>query len=79
MGRGWNGPDYEKIAPRLLRENPTDLVDSLVFRFFQCPLPDKARKSFIEYATNKKGAIFTDKETAELCHLMLSTPYYQLS
>lgn len=78
MGRGWDGPDYEKIAPRLLRENPTDLVDSLVFRFFQCPLPDKARKSFIEYATNKKGAIFTDKETAELCHLMLSTPYYQL-
>ena len=79
MGRGWKGPDYEKIAPRALRENPTNLVDSLVFRFFQCPLPDKARKSFIEYAINKKGAIFTDKETAELCHLMLSTPYYQLA
>jgi hypothetical protein len=79
MGRGWKGPDYEKIAPRALRENPTNLVDSLVFRFFQCPLPDKARKSFIEYAINKKGAIFTDKETAELCHLMLSTPHYQLT
>ena len=79
MGRGWKGPDYEKIAPRALRENPTNLVDSLVFRFFQCPLPDKARKSFIEYAINKKGAIFTDKEIAELCHLMLSTPYYQLA
>ena len=79
MGRSWDGPDYEKIAPRPLRENPTDLVDSLVFRFFQSPLPDKARKSFIEYAINKKGAIFTDKETAELCHLMLSTPYYQLA
>jgi uncharacterized protein (DUF1800 family) len=79
MGRSWDGPDYEKIASRPLRENPTDLVDSLVFRFFQCPLPDKARKSFIEYAINKKGAIFTDKETAELCHLMLSTPYYQLA
>jgi uncharacterized protein (DUF1800 family) len=77
-GRGWNGPDYGKIAPRPLRENPAKLVDSLIFRFFQGPLPDKARGSFIEYATAKKGVIFTDKETAELCHLMLSTPYYQL-
>lgn len=79
MGRGWEGPDYEKIAPRPLRENPADLVDSLVFRFFQGPLPDKARRSFIEFATTQKGAIFTNSETAELCHLMLSTPYYQLT
>lgn len=79
MGRGWLGPDYEKIAPRPLRENPADLVDSLIFRFFQNPLPDKARKSFVEYAITQKGAIFTNKETAELCHLMLSTPYYQLT
>ena len=77
-GRGWNGPDYGKVAPRPLRENPEQLVDSLIFRFFQGTLPDKARGSFIEYATAKKGVIFTDKETAELCHLMLSTPYYQL-
>lgn len=78
MGRGWQGPDYEKIAPRPLRDHPADLVDSLIFRFFQNPLPDKARGSFIEYATSKKGVVFTNKETAELCHLMLSTPYYQL-
>ncbi len=78
MGRGWKGPDYGKIAPRTLRKNPTDLVDSLIFRFFQSPLPDKPRSSFIEYATAKKGVIFTNKETAELCHLILSTPHYQL-
>jgi len=77
--RQWKGPDYEKIAPRPLRENPEELVDSLVFRLFQGPLPEKARKSFVEYAEAKKGAIFTNKETAELCHLMLSTPYYQLT
>jgi uncharacterized protein (DUF1800 family) len=77
-GLGWKGPDYQKVAPRPLRENPADLVDSLIFRFFQGPLPDKARGAFIEYATAKKGVIFTDKETAELCHLMLSTPYHQL-
>ena len=57
---------------------PTGSVDALVFRFFQGPVPDMARSSFIEYATAKKGVIFTDKETAELCHLILSTPYYQL-
>lgn len=74
----WSGPDYEKIAPRALRENPPELVDSLVFRFFQGPVPEKARNSFTEYAKAKKGVVFTDKETAELCHLMLSTPYYQL-
>lgn len=78
IGLGWKGPDYEKIAPRPLRENCDELVDSLIFRFFQGPLPPKARNSFIEYANEKKGAIFTNKETGELCHLMLSTPYYQL-
>lgn len=78
MGRGWIGPDYGKIAPRPLREKPAELVDALIFRFFQGPVPEKARGSFVEYANSKKGVVFTDKETAELCHLMLSTPYYQL-
>ncbi|HEX7261041.1 MAG TPA: DUF1800 domain-containing protein [Luteolibacter sp.] len=78
MGRGWKGPDYDKIAPRALREIPADLVDSLIFRFFQNPLPAKARGSFIEFATTKKGAVFTNQEIGELCHLILSTPYYQL-
>lgn len=77
-GFDWRGPDYEAIAPRVLREKPEDLVDSLIYRFFQCPIPDTARQSFIEYASSKKGAIFTNSETAELCHLILSTPYYQL-
>ena len=77
--RNWKGPDYKKIAPTELREKPADLVDSLIFRFFQGALPEKARGSFIEYATAKQGVIFTDKEVAELAHLILSTPYYQLS
>ncbi len=78
MGRAWEGPDYEKIVPRALRNDPALMVDSLIQRFFQSPLPDKARASFIEYAASKKGEIFTNKETGELCHLILSTPYYQL-
>ena len=79
MNRAWTGPNYEDIAPRALRENPTELVDLLIFRFFQAPVTHKARESFIEYAKSKKGAIFTNKEIAELCHLILSTPYYQLT
>jgi len=64
MGFGWKGPDYEKIAPRPLRENPSDLVDSLIFRFFQNTLPEKARNSFVEYAISKKGVVFTNPSLA---------------
>ncbi|MGD7652687.1 MAG: DUF1800 domain-containing protein [Verrucomicrobiales bacterium] len=78
MAKNWQGPDYGRIAPERLRGNPVALVDSLVFRFFQGPVADKARKSFIEYAKSKQDAEFTDKEVGELCHLMMSTPYYQL-
>jgi hypothetical protein len=79
MARNWQGPDYARIAPRPLREDPAKLVESLVFRFFQGPVPAEARRSFEQYATAKKGAVFTDREVGELCHLMLSTPYYQLT
>jgi uncharacterized protein (DUF1800 family) len=77
--RAWAGPDYDKIAPRQLREDPEKLIDLLVFRFFQAPLGPRERATFVEYARSKKGAIFTNKETGELCHLMLSTPQYQLA
>ncbi len=77
--RAWAGPDFEKIAPRPLREDPEKLVDALVFRFFQAPLGKKERGTFIEYAISKKGVVFTNKEAGELCHLMLSTPHYQLA
>ena len=79
LPRKWPGPDYEKITPRPLRENPAALVDALIQRFFQGPVPTKARESFIDFANAKKGIIFTNREVAELCHLMLSTPYYQLT
>ena len=79
VSRNWQGPNYKKLVPTELREKPADVVDSLIFRFFQGTLPDKARGSFVEYATAKQGVIFTDKEVAELAHLILSTPYYQLS
>lgn len=73
------GPDYEKIAPRELREDPAKLVEALVDRLFQADPGPKQRAAFIEYATAKKGAVFTNHEVAELCHLMMSTPHYQLA
>lgn len=71
-------PDFEKIAETGTRDDVEKLVDLLIGRFFSAGVPQKARKSFVEYAETKKGVSFTDKELGELCHLMLSTPYYQL-
>lgn len=72
------GPDYEVIAPRPSRKNPEELVAMLTARFFQGSVPPRAKESFIAYAKEKQGVIFTNREVAELIHLMLSTPYYQL-
>ncbi|MDP0490637.1 MAG: DUF1800 domain-containing protein [Verrucomicrobiota bacterium JB023] len=72
-------PDYERIAPRELREDPAKLVSALGERFFHYPLQEKDRKAFVAYAESKKGVIFTNTEVAELIHLMLSTPSYQLA
>lgn len=78
MARRWSGPDYETIAPRELRASSEKLIEQLLFRFFQGPVPANARENFIEYAESKRGAVFTNNEVGELCHLMLSTPCYQL-
>ncbi|MBB5353290.1 uncharacterized protein (DUF1800 family) [Haloferula luteola] len=76
--RRWKGPNYEEMAPRTLRENPEELVDRLIARFFHGDPGAKPRAAFIDYAQAKKGVVFTNHEVAELCHLMMSTPQYQL-
>jgi uncharacterized protein (DUF1800 family) len=70
--------DYRRIAPPALRQRPEALVDALVLRFFQGPLPEKTRGAFVEYAAARGDKPFGDRELADLCHLMLSTPHYQL-
>ena len=77
MGGGTT-PDFGKLAAEADRNDTEKLVDGLIDRFFSVTIPKKARDSFIAYADSKKGISFTDKELGELCHLMLSTPYYQL-
>jgi uncharacterized protein (DUF1800 family) len=79
--RGMGGgaaPDFGKLAAESDRNDTEKLVDGLIDRFFSVTIPNKARDSFVAYADSKKGVSFTDKELGELCHLMLSTPYYQL-
>ena len=78
MLKSGDGPDLSGIAAESDRNETEKLVDGLIARFFCVPIPAIARDSFIAYADTKKGVSFTDKELGELCHLMLSTPYYQL-
>lgn len=79
LQRGIPNPDFEKIAPRELREDVTKLVEELALRIFQAPLSEKDRVAFESYAKAKKGVVFTNSEVAELVHLMMSTPTYQLT
>lgn len=71
-------PDFAKLAPPELRESPEQLVAALCVRFFGGPVPVHEREAFEAYARNKIGSSLTDRELAELVHLMLSTPRYQL-
>lgn len=77
-GKGGAEPVFNDIAASEGRDDIEVLVDGLIAQFFTVPIPKKVRASFLEYAETKKGISFTDKELGELCHLMLSTPYYQL-
>lgn len=78
MNRGGSGPNYQAIAPPDLRTNPDALVNALIRRFFQGQIAKNHRAAFVEYATAKQESGITDAEVGELCHLMLSTPEYQL-
>eukprot|EP00903_Cladosiphon_okamuranus_P003903 g3901.t1 len=71
-------PNYRKIAGEAKRKDAGVLVDELMERFFNIPVSAAARQTFMDYAVEKMGGDFTDKELGELCHLMMSTPYYQL-
>ncbi len=72
-------PNFETLVPRELREDVSKLVEALGFRLFQSPLSEKDRVAFESYARAKKGVVFTNTEVAELVHLMMSTPSYQLT
>lgn len=74
-------PNFDKIAPDDLRRMPDQMVDHLAFRFYQFAMRDDDRSSFIAFAEERTngGKAMSDGDLAELVHLMLSTPYYQLT
>lgn len=74
-------PDFATIAPAQLRGDSEKLIESLTFRFFQYPVRQDDHQRFLSFAETKheSGKTITDTELAELIHLMLSTPYYQLT
>ena len=69
----------DRIAPSELREDDEALIAELTERLFHADLPEKDIEKFREYARSKESKRFTDHEVAELLHLMMSTPQYQLA
>jgi hypothetical protein len=72
-----NRPDFQKLAPDALRTDPAALVRNLTVRLFTQPLTAKDEQPFIDYL-HAAGAAITDQHVAELLHLMMSTPRFQL-
>lgn len=73
------GVNFARLVPAEIRQNPEAIVDWLCFRFFQVQLPAAQRACLVEFAAIAKQRPFTDADVGELCHLMLSTPDYQLT
>ncbi len=72
-----NRPDLQKLAPPALRGDAKALVQNLTVRLFDQPLSAKEQQPFIDYL-HAAGATVTDQHVAELLHLMMSTPHFQL-
>ena len=70
--------DVTKIIPAELRTKPTELVAHLSTRFFQAPLPENERKTFLEYLKAREPDT-GDGAMRGLLHLMMSTPQFQLA
>ena len=79
LQRGLPKPDYEALVPLEDRKDAAQLVAQLSFRLFQAPLSEKNQIAFEGYAKAKGSAVFTDADVAEIAHLMMSTPSYQLT
>lgn len=71
--------EFSRLVPPQMRQNPDAMVDALGFRFFNVPVPSPLRALFLEFAAAAREKPFTDADVGELCHLMLSTPDYQLT
>jgi hypothetical protein len=76
--QNFDGPDFSKIIPREVRNDPRRLVDYLCFRLYQDPLSPRDTETFVKYVSDH-GTDLNDNAMRELLHLMMSTPQYQLT
>jgi len=76
--QNYQGPDFNKIIPQQVRNDPKRLVAYLCFRLYQDPLSDRDTETFVKYVSDQ-GPNLTDDKLRELLHLMMSTPQYQLT
>ena len=70
--------DVGKLVPTDVRNNPRDVVDLLVKRFFQARPGHKEIDTFVKFLETR-GPDTTDATLRELVHLMMSTPQFQLA
>ena len=71
-------PDWQALLPQELRSDGAKLLDALVWRLYNGPIPEKDRAKFADFAKEKSEGGLTDDELAHLVHVMLSTPQYQV-
>jgi hypothetical protein len=67
----------DRIAPPETREDSKKLLDRLVFRVFNSPIPGKEMKNYEEYLA-KHGTPASDSTIRDLMQIMMSTPAFQL-
>lgn len=71
-------PDYSRLAPPAAREDPLELVRALAARIYNTQVSQEAATTFVDFAVDRFPGL-TDEDIRSLLHLMVSTPYYQLT
>ena len=72
-------PDLQKLAPPALRADPEALVGSLASRLYHGAPGSRQKANFVAYLQQAApSGNVSDATVAELLHLMMSTPYFQL-
>ncbi|MFN0128398.1 MAG: DUF1800 family protein [Verrucomicrobiales bacterium] len=70
--------DLASMVPPDLRHDRTALIQSLSERLFHTSLDADTRRPFEEYLAGQGESEVSDAVLANLIHLMMSTPHYQL-
>jgi uncharacterized protein (DUF1800 family) len=70
--------DVAALVPAGDREDRPALVRSLARRLFQAELDPKDLRTFDEFVARQPSGPLTDAAVADLLHLMMSTPMFQL-